>query len=110
MSKSATTRLAAVLDAERTALLSGDLAALEALAEEKLALAEDLEATPRQLAPLAETLKRNEALLDAARQGVGDVLAMLRKQRDARTRLSSYDSKGQATQIASGPAVTERRF
>lgn len=111
MSKSATEQLSRLLDTERQALLSGDLSAVGELTAEKEALVETFESSNiEDLRLLATALTRNSALLVAAREGVADVLGTLRKQRDARMSLSSYDSSGKATKIEQPSRATERRF
>ncbi|MCF2871618.1 flagellar protein FlgN [Octadecabacter sp. G9-8] len=111
MSKTVTDRLARLLDAEREALLKGDFEAVEALMPEKEALANSFDETnAANLRLLSAALLRNSALLVAAKEGVSTVMTTLKKQRDARMTLSSYDSHGNATKISQPTRGTERRF
>lgn len=111
MSKRALDRLSQILEIERTALLAGDLGALEALGPEKEAIAATFdESDGRELQSISGALARNGALLAAARDGVTTVLSTLQNQRTARSTLSSYDSSGKATTISKTPHGTERRF
>ncbi|MCF2905949.1 hypothetical protein L0666_13195 [Octadecabacter sp. CECT 8868] len=111
MSKHAVQRLKKILDAERAALLSGDFATVDTLAEEKTRLSQRIGPEDRrELSALSGALAQNSALLAAARDGVSNVLKALANQRAARQKLSSYDSSGKATMIAQQPAKTERRF
>lgn len=104
-------RLKALLETERAALLCGDLVTVESLLAEKMELAEALgNVNHVELRSLSRDLARNGALLSAARDGVSDVLTVLRKQRAAKTVLSTYDSSGKPSQIASSTSGTERRF
>jgi len=111
MPSSAVHRLKVLLETERTALLQGDLSTVESLLPEKTELSEALgDANSAELKNLSKTLARNSALLASARDGVADVVSVLRKQHAARTVLSSYDMNGKPTQIASAKSETERRF
>lgn len=104
-------RLQTLLEEERDALLAGDLARVGALIDEKTALTEQLERAPvAELKALSGLLHRNAALIAAARDGVSEVVTTLRKQKAARTTLSSYDSAGRPTQISNTKSATERRF
>lgn len=111
MSRRAVHRLGQLLAIERAALLAGDLAAVQDLAVEKETLAQGFDDANRgELAALSGALARNGVLLAAAQDGVSLVLSTLRKQREARQTLSSYDSSGKATTISRPPRNTERRF
>lgn len=111
MSRRAVERLAQLLEVERKALLSGDFEELNALTEEKEALASQLEgASARDIHAVSAALKRNGEMLAASLEGVSTVLATLAQQRAARESLSSYDSGGNATRISSTSGGTERRF
>ncbi|MBU2992396.1 hypothetical protein Q4555_09200 [Octadecabacter sp. 1_MG-2023] len=111
MTKRAVLRLKMILEAERAALLTGDFATVETLAEEKIELSQNIGPEDRhELAALSGALAQNTTLLAAARDGVSNVLTALANQRAARQRLSSYDRSGKATTITQQPAKTERRF
>jgi len=104
-------RLKSLLEDERQALLAGDLERVGALIEEKVALTDHLEKAPlAELKSMSGLLNRNAALLAAAKDGVGDVVTTLRKQKAARTTLSTYDSAGRPAQISNTRSGTERRF
>lgn len=111
MTKFAIERLKQILDAERTALLAGDLASIGAFTEEKTHLTDRLTAErPRDLRKLATALEHNARLLAAAREGVNSVVVMLNKQRASRVSLSSYDQRGKAKKIAPVRKETDHRF
>lgn len=111
MSKRAVERLSHLIMIERDALLAGDLDTVGSLAEEKTELAQTLEqVNSAELRVLSSQLEHNGRLLAAAREGVVAVLATLKNQREARSTLASYDSKGKATQISPVTGGTERRF
>lgn len=111
MSKRALDRLSQILEIERTALLAGDLDAIDALCAEKEEIAATFDDSDgRDLQAISGALARNGALLAAARDGVTTVLTTLKDQRTARSTLSSYDSTGKATTISKTPHGTERRF
>lgn len=97
-------RLDSLLARERAALLSGDLDAVGALAEEKEALAAEL----AQLGPgaldagrrLGEAAKRNQALLDGTLQGIRLATERLSAYRRLRGAMETYDPHGRKTVIA----------
>ena len=98
------TQLDSLLARERAALLSGDLHAVGALAEEKEALAARLESLgPEALAAtqsLGEMARRNQALLDGALQGIRLATARLSAYRRLRGTMETYDPQGRKTTIA----------
>lgn len=103
-------RLQRLLDCGHTALMAGDLPALDSLAAEIEAALEaagpcDL-GQARQLATLA---KRNERLLEAA---LGGVRAARRRARDLtdQGRFSTYDIGGQRGQPGLSGHATARRI
>jgi len=111
MSNRAVARLTRLLEAEKAALLAGDMEAVAVLAVEKEELAKGFNsANSDELRQLSAPLERNRVLLSAASQGVKTVLTALQAQRAARTSLSSYDSSGRAKQIAQPTRGTERHF
>jgi len=97
-------RVESLLARERTALLSGDLHAVGALAQEKEAIAAELE----QIGPgalhaakrLGEAARRNQALLDGALQGIRLATARLSNHRRLRGTMETYDPQGRKTTIA----------
>jgi len=111
MPSRAIAQLIRLLDKERRALISGDLETVIGLTDEKRALADQLESADTvELQALSMKLAQNGRLLAAARDGVSDVATTLKKQREARTKLSGYDRTGKATTITGTPTKTERRF
>lgn len=87
-----------VLEAERAALLSGNLDQIGRLLERKEALIEDLSALERveteALRNLSSKLKRNQDLLDSALEGIRTVAKRLATLRRVRSTLDTYDSNG----------------
>ena len=104
-------KLAELLEEERDALLRGQIDQLDRFMVQKELLSSALQtAGPEQLRLLALPLARNAALINAARAGVQDVLDTLKKQRAARTSLSSYDRSGSLKLIESQKSQTDQRF
>lgn len=97
-------RLAALLEAERTSLLRGDLAGISALVAEKEDLVDSLNGMagvqPRDLEMLHAGLIRNQALLDGALQGLRNVAARLAAFRQVRRAMETYDREGNKKTIA----------
>ena len=92
-----------LLDAEKKSLLAGDLEQVGRLLERKESLIDQLsqleEAELTQLETLNTKVKRNQALLDHALQGIKSVsqrLAALRRVRDS---LDTYDESGKRQTI-----------
>lgn len=111
MSKTSIDRLKRLLETEKSLLLSGNLAGVADLTEEKEALTTSLEnGGPSDLLPLAAQLQENGRLMAAAKTGVAQVLETLRQQRAARASLSTYDRHGTATHIGAVREGTSRRF
>lgn len=111
MTKRAAERLGALLEAERVALLAGDLVTVGELADQKDALVAEIdEGDSAELSKLAGPLARNAGLLAAARDGVTTVLTTLKQQRAARLTLSTYDSAGKPATITQHLGKTERHF
>lgn len=106
-------RLAVLIEAEREALLSGDLDRITALMPEKAALSDALRDTPdiaADLVPLRAAIQRNHDLFDRALAGLRAVAARLAVLQDVRTGLRTYDRSGQERRIAGIPAKKlERR-
>lgn len=105
-----TKRLTALIEAEREALLAGDLQRVEGLLDEKSALAQELStlATPPEtLAPLRRALQRNQDLFDRALEGIRNVVSRVSDMQKARKSLETYDAQGQRASVPSG---TKRRL
>lgn len=96
-----------LLEAERAALLVGDLDEIGRLLERKetlideLATLEDAEAKP--LEALNAKVKRNQALLDQALEGIRAVSKRLAELRRVRNSLETYDEKGERHKIDVSP-------
>lgn len=100
-----------ILDAERKALIQGDLDSVVGFVSEKEGLVAEFEdADGAELKALSFKLAQNERLLNAARAGVKDAVSTVKKLHAARTSLSSYDRSGKATEIRPTPTSTDRRF
>ena len=96
-------KLDALLDAERQALLDGDLAALTGMVEEKERLIEALNkaefADEGALTPVNDKVQRNQALLEQALSGIRTVARRLADIRQARKSFDTYDRLGQRSRI-----------
>ncbi|MFD0859997.1 flagellar protein FlgN [Roseovarius aquimarinus] len=92
-----------LLDAERAALLTGDLDTVGALMRHKEDLLERLKAAgadaPRP-AKLAGKALRNQALLDGALEGIRTVAGRLTTLRRIRRTLETYDRTGRKSSIS----------
>ncbi|MBV2359325.1 flagellar protein FlgN [Thalassococcus sp. CAU 1522] len=92
-------KLQALIEAERAALLSGDLDALATLVENKsdllMQLSDETSLSVEDLQPIRSTLKRNQELFDHALAGVRNVVDRLGQVRRLRQDLSTYDPNGQ---------------
>lgn len=93
-----------LLDAERRALLIGQLDAIAAIAEEKERLIDALNAMePEESRPALKDLQskvaRNQVLLDGALQGIRKVAARLAALRRIRRSLETYDATGRKQTI-----------
>ena len=105
-----TDRLSSLIEAEREALLAGDLQRVEGLLDEKTALAEELSALsppPDELKPLRRALQRNQELFDRALEGIRNVVNRLGDMQQVRKSLETYDSQGKR---ASVPGREQRRL
>ena len=113
MTDTTTTRLAALLESERTALLEGDFDRIADLMEEKSALLAELEGKPldaEEVAPLRDGLRRNQELFDHALAGLRNVAARLGDLNRVRKSMDTYDAQGRRTTIDAPAARTlERR-
>ncbi|MCV3269901.1 flagellar protein FlgN [Roseobacter sinensis] len=92
-----------LLEAERAALLAGDLDEVGRLLERKEGLIERFatldDADRDALAGLQTKLKRNQALLDQALEGIRSVSRRLAALRRVRSSLETYDDKGERRSI-----------
>jgi len=109
------TDLDRLLEAERDALLKGELAQLSDLLDQKtdrigvLNDAPDLE--PPVLEALGGKLRRNQQLLDGAMEGIRAVAARLAELREVKGRFETYDASGQKRDILKGGrASVEQRI
>ena len=102
--------LDALLEEERTALMQGDLDRIGDLIARKEALFDLLAEIDPQDAPDVSGLRaktlRNQAMLDAALQGIRAVAERMRSLRRVRDALETYDSQGRRTAIPA-PAVRQ---
>ncbi|MDG1170846.1 MAG: flagellar biosynthesis protein FlgN [Sulfitobacter sp.] len=103
-----------LLDAERQALLAGDLEALNSLLTPKEALIEainDLELTDiPQIEMLDRKLRHNQLLLDGALEGIRAVAKRMARLRDVKGALETYGADGKRRDIPLGPeSSVERR-
>lgn len=103
-----------VLDAERSALLVGDLDEVGRLLERKetlidqLAALEEGDRTP--LEALNTKVQRNQVLLDHALEGIRSVARRLAALRRVRSSLETYDEKGERRTIDIAPdGAVEKR-
>lgn len=92
-----------LLEAERAALLEGNLAELVGLADSKEHLISKLNETEHTdldaLQKLDRKVKRNQALLDSALDGIRTVARRLAALRRIRASLDTYDATGQRRSI-----------
>ena len=92
-----------LLDAERGALLDGDLERISSLMTEKSALIDRLNALSPDDRPalggLQDKVIRNQALLDGALDGIRNVAARVSALRQARRNLETYDESGRKRTI-----------
>lgn len=91
-----------LLDAERSALLRGDLASVQRLKERKEDLLARLAEHPAGLSPevyasLSEKAARNQTLLAGAARGIAAVQERLQEIRNAQAGEASYDANGRRT-------------
>lgn len=100
-----------LLDRERRMILSGRVADLPRLADDKARILRDLGALrdAGRLERLAGLGRRNQALLDAAAQGIRDVRDRLSEIRATAGTLATYSSDGQRQTTATVTRTFERR-
>jgi len=92
-----------LLDAERRALLDGDLDLISSLMKEKESLIETLNAQEEidraELEELNTKVKRNQDLLNSALDGIRTVARRLATMRRIRASLDTYDAQGKRSTI-----------
>jgi hypothetical protein len=92
-----------LLDAERTALLKGDLEALSGMLESKEALIDAVNAGVHTdidtLQQLNRKVQRNQLLLDGALEGIRNVARRMAALRRIRSNMETYDSSGKKRNI-----------
>ena len=96
------TDLIALLEEERSILLSGDILKLEGLETRKAKLLKAVareDASKSQLDELREKSKRNEGLLSAARGGLDAARVRLENSGPPKP-FSTYDPQGKSTEIS----------
>ena len=102
--------LAALLEEERRLILDGSWGDLQALAPRKAAGLDALRhAEPEELAPLARSLSRNQALLAAALDGVREALRRRAALAAARKGLVTYNAQGTRAEVPVVPPRIERK-
>jgi flagellar biosynthesis/type III secretory pathway chaperone len=103
-----------LLDAERTALLAGDLDKLTEMFDSKEALIEVMNQTPQRdlecLQMLDTKVKRNQLLLNGAMEGIRNVAKRMAELRQIRRSLETYGADGKKHTIdVSNDASVEKR-
>lgn len=106
--------LFALFEAERAALLSGDLSTLEAAADRKLELAMAISRRapplPRdRVVALSAAAQRNAELCEAARRGLQTALERLSERARVASHLETYDADGRRHRHGGGPRSLEKR-
>ncbi len=106
--------LARLLELERAALMSGDLAQLPSFiaGKERLLIAIERDATRPDAAALERLKERasaNQALLDAALRGVRAAKSRLETARSGGPALATYDARGKAESHGPERPTVERR-
>lgn len=112
MSDVAIEKIEELLEDERTALLSGDLAALDGIAQRKEALLEDLAwARPASdaLKSLRRKAERNAELLEAATKGLRAAMRRVAEIRRANGPLRTYGQDGAEQTLGAQAGSFERR-
>lgn len=100
------TELNDLLDAEREALLKGDLERLNDLLVPKEALIEAMNAIPQTdlsaMQTLNQKVKRNQLLLDGAMEGIRAVAERMTQLREVKGALETYGADGKRHEISLG--------
>ncbi len=107
-------KLNEILDEEREALLRGDLEKLSALLVPKETLIEAMNSIPQAdlnaVRILDGKVRRNQALLDGALEGIRSVAHRMARLRDVKGALETYGADGKRHDIPLGPdSSVERR-
>jgi hypothetical protein len=96
-------RLDSLLEAERAALIAGDMDSIPEMLERKTRLIDDLNGLAPGDRDALDTLKskvmRNQALLDGALQGISAVAGRLAALRRLRDSFDTYDESGRRQTI-----------
>ena len=107
------TELNDLLDAEREALLQGDLEKLNALLVPKEALIEAVNKTAQSDLPalrkLDSKVRRNQLLMDGALEGIRAVALRLARLREVKGALETYGADGKKHDIIAAPDSTVER-
>ncbi|MEO0939522.1 MAG: flagellar biosynthesis protein FlgN [Pseudomonadota bacterium] len=94
-----------LLEAERSALLTGDFEGLARLLQKKEQLFAELSETqavePGAMASLSSRVQRNQELLATAMDGIRSVGKRLDELHRVRGSLETYDARGKRTRVAS---------
>lgn len=95
--------LSTLLEAEREALLTGDLDKLAGLLSSKETLIEEMNSTPQSdimaIQSLDQKVKRNQLLLDGAMEGIRAVAKRLAHLRQVKGALETYGADGKRYDI-----------
>lgn len=105
-------QLLQLLEQERVAIINADFTKIDALAEQKTALFERTVLRVKSKESLAEiqrSLRRNEALLLAAIEGVSAARVRLNAIREVRENLRVYDKTGHISQMKSRTSDLSKR-
>lgn len=108
------TRLSTHLDDEYTALIGGDIARIEVMAEEKLAVLEEISALPiqdiRSFEHLRDRLIRNQILTHSALKGMREAIARAKEIQIVAAGLRTYSAKGSSedVRVTLGTALSKR--
>lgn len=107
-------KLDQILEAERTALVTGKLDVLSSMAEEKEALIEAINLAKVDdlgaIKHLAEKVKRNQGLLNNALEGIRKVARRMAAFRRVQGALETYDRNGEKCVVSMAPiSSVERR-
>jgi len=93
-----------LLDAEKSAVLNGNLDEVGRLLDQKSRLIEQIDglglSQPGPLEPLRIKLERNQNLLNSAADGVRSVARRLSMVRRVRDSLETYDARGQRKTVS----------
>jgi hypothetical protein len=106
-------KLSELLDAERNALLKGDLEKVTELLEPKEVLFGQIDGEKkhdiRVLKALDDKVKRNQLLLNGALDGIRTVTDRMAALRRVQTSLDTYSADGRKKEIALRPSVSVER-